>query len=238
VPSERFSIAQVSPYAWEQHHEVNAYVERVSDELCKRGHRVVVIAPSDSRELIRDGRQTVKRLSRDPDAVFASEGCAQVIAVGQSLPFPPTRKGAAVSLPLDVSRTIEDLLTLAQFDFVHVHEPFAPSASSAALRHSRALNVGTFHAPAERVMSTQLVRKLVELLFGRRSRRARTWWSGGRPMARWRSCSAWRRSGPRCACSCARCAGFRATCRGARPSGRGYRRLSRLCRCRGRCASG
>jgi len=167
VPPDRFSIAQVTPYAWEQHHEVNAYVERVSDELCKRGHRVVVIAPSDSRELIREGRRTVKRLAQDPDGVFGADGCAQVIAVGQSLPFPPTRRGAAVSLPLDVSRTIEDLLTRAQFDFVHVHEPFAPSASSAALRHSRALNVGTFHAPAERVLSTQFARKLVELLFGR-----------------------------------------------------------------------
>jgi hypothetical protein len=167
VPQDRFSIAQVSPYAWEQHHEVNAYVERVSDELCRRGHRVVVIAPSDSRELIREGRKTVKRLESDPDAVFAGEGCAQVIAVGQSLPFPPTRKGAAVSLPLDVSRTIEELLERAQFDFVHVHEPFAPSAASAALRHSRALNVGSFHAPAERVLSTQVARRLVELLFGR-----------------------------------------------------------------------
>jgi glycosyltransferase involved in cell wall biosynthesis len=167
VPSERFSIAQVTPYAWEQHHEVNAYVERVSDELCKRGHRVVVIAPSDSRELIREGRQLVKRLADDPDAVFAAPGCAQVIAVGQSLPFPPTRKAVNVSLPLDVSRTIEDLLDSAAFDFVHVHEPFAPSASSAALRHSRALNVGTFHAPAERLLSTQVARRLVELLFGR-----------------------------------------------------------------------
>ena len=167
VPSPRFAIAQVTPYAWEQHHEVNAYVERVADELCGRGHRVVVIAPSDSRELIREGRQTVKRLDRDPEAVFAPEGCAQVIAVGQSLPFPPTRRGAAVSLPLDVSRTIEELLERAPFDFVHVHEPFAPSASSAALRHSRALNVGTFHAPTERVLSTQLARRLVELLFGR-----------------------------------------------------------------------
>src|SRR5919197_1046906 len=167
VPSPRFAIAQVTPYAWEQHHEVNAYVERVADELCGRGHRVVVIAPSDSRELIREGRQTVKRLDRDPEAVFAPEGCAQVITVGQSLPFPPTRRGAAVSLPLDVSRTIEELLERAPFDFVHVHEPFAPSASSAALRHSRALNVGTFHAPTERVLSTQLARRLVELLFGR-----------------------------------------------------------------------
>jgi predicted metal-dependent phosphoesterase TrpH/glycosyltransferase involved in cell wall biosynthesis len=167
VSPEHFSIAQVTPYAWEQHHEVNAYVERLSDELCKRGHRVVVIAPSDSRELIREGRELVGRLDSDPEAVFAAEGCAQVIAVGQSLPFPPTRKAVNVSLPLDVSRTIENLLERAPFDFVHVHEPFAPSASSVALRHSRGLNVGSFHAPAERVLSTQFARRLVELLFGR-----------------------------------------------------------------------
>ncbi len=167
MPQERFTIAQVTPYAWEQHHEVNSFVERVSDELCRRGHRVVVVAPSDSRELIREGRDLVKRLAGDPEAVFAADGCAQVVAVGQSLPFPPTRRGAAVSLPLDVSRTIEELLERAPFDFVHVHEPFAPSASSAALRHSRALNVGTFHAPTERVLSTQFARRLVELLFGR-----------------------------------------------------------------------
>ena len=50
---------------------------------------------------------------------------------------------------------------------MHVHEPFAPSASSVALRHSRALNVGTFHAPTERVLSTQVARRFVELFFGR-----------------------------------------------------------------------
>ena len=50
---------------------------------------------------------------------------------------------------------------------MHVHEPFAPSASSAALRHSRALNVGTFHAATERLLSTQVARPIVKRLFGR-----------------------------------------------------------------------
>jgi glycosyltransferase involved in cell wall biosynthesis len=159
-----FSIAQVTPWPWEQHHEVNRFVERLSDELCARGHRVVVVAPSDSRELVRDGRATVQRLRSDPEALFADPGCASVLAVGQSLPF---RRGGSVSLPLDVSRTLEELLDRAELDFVHVHEPFAPSASSAALRHSRALNVGTFHSTTERFVSTQVARKVVELLFGR-----------------------------------------------------------------------
>jgi len=52
-------------------------------------------------------------------------------------------------------------------DVVHVHEPFAPSVSSAALRHSYSLNVATFHKPQERVLSTQVARPLVEVFFGR-----------------------------------------------------------------------
>ena len=87
-----------------------------------------------------------------------------MVAVGQSLPF---RRGGSVSLPLDVSRTLEDLLDSVELDFVHVHEPFAPSAASAALRHSRALNVGSFHSTTERFVSTQVARRVVELLFGR-----------------------------------------------------------------------
>jgi predicted metal-dependent phosphoesterase TrpH len=54
-----------------------------------------------------------------------------------------------------------------ELDIVHVHEPFAPSVSAAALRHSYSLNVATFHAPQERVLSTQVARPLVEIFFGR-----------------------------------------------------------------------
>jgi glycosyltransferase involved in cell wall biosynthesis len=160
----RFTVAQVTPYPWEQHHEVNEFVERLSDRLCARGHRVVVVAPSDTRELVREGRAKVRAARSDPEAVFAGEGCASVLGVGQSIPF---RRGGSLALPVDVSRTIEDLLERVELDFVHVHEPFAPSASSAALRHSRALNVGSFHSATERLLSTQVARPIVERLFGR-----------------------------------------------------------------------
>ena len=164
MPPETYSIAQVTPYAWEEHHEVNRFVERLSDELCGRGHRVVVIAPSESRQLVRESRAAIKQCADDPESIFEESGCTRVLAVGQSV---LGRRGGSVSLPIDVSRTIESVLEAAPFDFVHVHEPFAPSASSAALRHSRALNVGTFHAATERVLSTQVARRFVELFFGR-----------------------------------------------------------------------
>jgi predicted metal-dependent phosphoesterase TrpH len=62
---------------------------------------------------------------------------------------------------------VKRLLAGSKPDIVHVHEPFAPSVSSAALRHSYSLNVATFHAPQERVLSTQVARPLVEIFFGR-----------------------------------------------------------------------
>jgi hypothetical protein len=168
VSDQRFAIAQVTPYPWEQGHDVNRYVECVAGELRERGHRVVVVAPSDSRGLIRDGRARVRRVvAGDQEALFDGD----VLAVGQSLPF---RRGRAVSLPIDVSRTLEDLLEHAELDFVHVHEPFAPSAASAALRHSRTLNVATFHGTSERFLSTQVARRVVQLLFGRLDARTAT----------------------------------------------------------------
>jgi predicted metal-dependent phosphoesterase TrpH len=62
---------------------------------------------------------------------------------------------------------VKKRLAAREFDIVHVHEPFAPRVSSTALRHSYSLNVATFHAPQERVLSTQVARPLVEIFFGR-----------------------------------------------------------------------
>ena len=63
--------------------------------------------------------------------------------------------------------SVKRVLGANSLDVVHVHEPFAPSVSSAALRHSYSLNVATFHKPQERVLSTQVARPLVEIFFGR-----------------------------------------------------------------------
>ncbi|HEV7562360.1 MAG TPA: PHP domain-containing protein [Solirubrobacterales bacterium] len=76
------------------------------------------------------------------------------------------RRGHEV-LRIGTGDPIKRLLKARPIDIVHVHEPFAPSVASAALRHSHSLNVATFHAPKERVLSTQVARPLVEIFFGR-----------------------------------------------------------------------
>ena len=63
-----FSIAHVTPYPWEaEDNEVNAHVERVTAELSRRGHRVLVLAPSRSQERVRDSRKALRAARRSAD---------------------------------------------------------------------------------------------------------------------------------------------------------------------------
>jgi len=169
VPSERLAIAHVSPHPWGAGtQDVTTYVERVTGELARRGHRVMILAPSRSHDAVRETRQALRAAVDDPQALLPEPGAPpRVLAVGDALPDLPGSGRRAPALPVDVSRTIEDLLAIAPLDICHVHEPFAPSTSSAALRYSRALNVGTFHTPTERLLSTQVARKVVQLVLGR-----------------------------------------------------------------------
>src|SRR4051794_17618409 len=137
------AIAQVTPYPWESGHEVNRYVAAVARELVGRGHRVAVVAPSSSSALVREGRRAVRA---GGDGLFRPAGGAggaggfRVLAVGEALPPLPGRAGGR-ALPIDVARTVEALFEHDALDLCHVHDPFAPSVPSVALRHSRALNV-------------------------------------------------------------------------------------------------
>jgi hypothetical protein len=167
VPEERLAIAQVSPFAWESKTEIGDYVRLLSEELHRRGHRVLVIAPSNSAELVHESRKLLRGGQAGAQALLArADHEPLVLGVGEVLPFSPARRRAG-SLPVDVARTIEEALSTLPLDVVHVHEPFAPSASSAALRNARALSVGTFHNPTERLLSTQFGRQLSQLLFSR-----------------------------------------------------------------------
>jgi predicted metal-dependent phosphoesterase TrpH/glycosyltransferase involved in cell wall biosynthesis len=173
---ERLSIAQVSPHPWGAANDVEEFVGRVASILSQRGHRVLIAAPASSRAAVRESRQAIRAARERPATLFgeAWEGTRAggdagppVLAVGSSLPMPPGPAPRAAPVPIDVSRSLEELFATVDLDVVHVHDPFAPSAGSVALRNSRSLNVGSFHEPTERVLSTQVARPLVEIFFGR-----------------------------------------------------------------------
>jgi predicted metal-dependent phosphoesterase TrpH len=102
---------------------------------------------------------------------------AQVFPTRRGGPVEAARFATAVSEELErrghevlrvrTGDPVKRLLKGQRPDIVHVHDPFAPSAPSAALRHSYSLNVATFHDPRERVLATQVARPLVEIFFGR-----------------------------------------------------------------------
>jgi glycosyltransferase involved in cell wall biosynthesis len=164
--TDSLAIAQVSPHAWESRHEIEEFVARTSEQLAKRGHRVLIAAPSHSITAIRESRRAIREAAADPASLLRGEN-PRVLAIGQRIPLPSGPRRRPAPIPVDVSRSLEQLFAAVPFDVVHVHEPFAPSPGSAALRHSLSLNVATFHEPAERVLSTQVARMLVEMFFGR-----------------------------------------------------------------------
>jgi hypothetical protein len=172
-----FSIAHVTPYPWEsEENEVNAYVRQTAEELSRRGHRVLILAPSRSQERVRASRKALRAARAEPQSLLegTDRGSPSVIAVGEVLDVVGGGRRRPPALPIDVARTVEELLSSVALDFVHVHEPFAPSTSNAALRHSRALNVASFHASSERLLSTLLARRFVESFFGRLDARTAT----------------------------------------------------------------
>jgi PHP domain/Glycosyltransferase Family 4 len=192
MASARFSIAHVTPYPWEDlQNEVNAHVLRVCTELSRRGHRVIVLAPSHSQERVRESRRTLRAGRSDPQSLLdgTDQGTPRVFAVGEVLDL-QARAGSDRSRrripapPIDVARTLEELLSTVPLDFVHVHEPFAPSTSNAALRHSRSLNVGSFHSPTERLLSTLVARRFVETFLGRLDARTASFSATAELMAR------------------------------------------------------
>jgi predicted metal-dependent phosphoesterase TrpH len=173
--SERLAIAHVTPQPWGEPHDVNEFVEAVAAEQAAAGHRILVAAPSLSRTRIREARRAIRVAAETPERLFDADGLPRagpddgppVLAVGQGMVLPRGPRPRAAPVPLDVSRTLERLLSSVPLDIVHVHDPYAPSTSSTALRYSRTLNVGSFHEPTERVLSTQVARPLVEIFFGR-----------------------------------------------------------------------
>jgi predicted metal-dependent phosphoesterase TrpH/glycosyltransferase involved in cell wall biosynthesis len=120
---------------------VNEHVAAGAEELRRRGHEVVVLAPSSRAVDLAAGRRALRRLGHDGTPL---EG---VVALG---PAVPVSRRSHMGVPLGVRANLKLALTRDRFDVVHAHEPAMPSLSYLALRHARGLAVATFHS-AERL---------------------------------------------------------------------------------------
>jgi predicted metal-dependent phosphoesterase TrpH len=128
----------VTPFAWSQPHPVNEHAAAAAEELRRRGHEVVVLAPSNRAGELAAGRRALRRLGRDAAPL---EG---TVALGPAI---PVSRGSRMGVPLGVRANLSLALTADRFDLVHAHEPGLPSLSYLALRQAPGLTMATFHSP-------------------------------------------------------------------------------------------
>lgn len=164
--SEALSVLQVIPYVWGSGAEAELFVRHASNQLAARGHRIVVLAPAPSKAMLERARDEVDEIIQRPEVLFEGEAGLRVLTVG-GVPPVGSSGGRRTPVPSESAKLVERLLAAVPIDIVHVHDPFMPSLGSTALRHSFSLNVGSFHLPQERLLSTQLARPLFEIFFGR-----------------------------------------------------------------------
>ena len=91
--AERFAIAQVAPHPIEDANEVGTFAAEVSRELAERGHRVLLLAPCRSPELVRESRKLIRAARENPEELFDPDGGVRVLGVGELL-FNATRRGS------------------------------------------------------------------------------------------------------------------------------------------------
>jgi len=119
-------IALVCPYAWDEPGGVQVQVRGLAERLRERGHEVLVLAPAGRR----------------PSEPW-------VMGIGWTVSLPYGRTRAPISPWLGTRRRVREALTAFAPDVVHVHEPFAPSASMFAIGAGPPV-VATFHSGIDR----------------------------------------------------------------------------------------
>ena len=119
-------IALVSPYDYAYPGGVTEHISHLNAQFRRMGHEVRILAPSSQPE---------EELPYD-----------NLYRVGKTIVRVPTNASVArISLSLTLSRQVKEILSGERFDVVHLHEPLAPALPITVLRHSRTVNVGTFH---------------------------------------------------------------------------------------------
>jgi phosphatidyl-myo-inositol alpha-mannosyltransferase len=120
-------IALVSAYDFAHPGGVGDHIAHLAEHFLAMGHDARIIAPWSG------------------PASDAPRGLP-FYGIGSVVPVPANGSIARIALSPTVSRRVKKILQAEQFDVVHIHEPLLPVLPLTVLRHSGAVNVGTFHA--------------------------------------------------------------------------------------------
>jgi phosphatidylinositol alpha-mannosyltransferase len=118
-------IGLVTPYIYPLPGGVNAHVQELYENLVGRGHDVRIISSTHGPQR-------------------SSEG--DIIRLGYGWSVPTNGSVGTLTVSHRYGQLVQEMLERERFDLIHYHEPFVPFLSLQVLRHSRAVNVATFHA--------------------------------------------------------------------------------------------
>ncbi len=140
-------IALVTPYDYPFPGGVTEHIMQLDREFRRRGYDTrILAASSQDHEPLQDN----------------------VIKVsGAVSKFPFSGSNVRLTISPQVYQRVKRILKQEKFDIVHAHEPAAPLLCPIVLRHSHAVNVGTFHAYRETNTVYQMARPLLRPVYNK-----------------------------------------------------------------------
>jgi phosphatidylinositol alpha-mannosyltransferase len=140
-------IALVTPYDYPYPGGVTEHIMQLDREFRRRGYdtRIIAASSQDSEPL--------------QDNVIKVSGAVST--------FPFSGSNVRLTISPQVYRRVKKILQQENFDIVHAHEPAAPLLCPIVLRHSHAVNVGTFHAYRETNTVYQMARPLLRPVYNK-----------------------------------------------------------------------
>jgi phosphatidyl-myo-inositol alpha-mannosyltransferase len=133
-------IALVSAYDYPYPGGVTEHVAALDTHLRRRGHDVVIIAPS---------------------AAEPSTLAPNVRPVSGVMEIPANGSTCRLGVASDTGAQVQAYLRREMPDIVHIHEPLQPLVPLMALRYSHAVNIGTFHAFGETKMRIRVAGRML-----------------------------------------------------------------------------
>ena len=118
-------IALVSPYDFSYPGGVCRHISSLEHYFTRMGHVVKIIAPASA-----------------PVTGYGD----RFISIGKPRPIPASGSIARITISLNLTDKVKEVLEREKFDIIHLHEPLVPTLCPTVLRLSKTVNIGTFHA--------------------------------------------------------------------------------------------
>ncbi len=139
-------IALVSPYDYTVPGGVTKHIFYLDKHLRRLGHEVKILAPCSGGRALEE----------------------HVISVsGNVISVPFSGSKARITLSPRVYNRVKKILQQERFDIIHIHEPPAPALPLIVLRHSKSVNVGTFHAYRDSYAGYQYGKRIFKPIFAK-----------------------------------------------------------------------